>query len=37
MTDRGFSKVPVLEVNGKAMGYNEAVSWIRAEGNHEKQ
>lgn len=28
MIEKGFDFLPVLEVNGKAMGFKEAVKWI---------
>ena len=28
MTDKGFDFLPMLEVDGKTMGFKEAVKWI---------
>lgn len=28
MLDKGFMEAPVLEVDGKEMGFTEAVAWV---------
>lgn len=33
MEKKGFDFMPVLEVDGKCMNFNEAINWI---GNHER-
>ena len=29
MKEKGFNTAPVLEVDGKVMGFKEAVNWIK--------
>jgi len=28
MIEKGFQSVPILEVDGKVMNYNEAIKWV---------